>query len=75
MPIFYEQTPMLTASRNGKSIQYIVKAVALYLVTRQETYLKKICKNDCVTIVIFILKLFLKILQYSQENTCIGVSF
>ena len=53
------------STRNMKHVNFVPKDVQRILSSR-----KSIMNRKCST-----RKLFLKILQYSQENTCVGISF
>ena len=53
------------STRNMKHVNFVPKDVQRILSSR-----KSIMNRKCFT-----RKLFLKILQYSQENTCVGISF
>ena len=53
------------STRNMKHVNFVPKDVQRILSSR-----KNIMNRKCST-----RKLFLKISQYSQENTCVGISF
>ena len=53
------------STRNMKHVNFVPKDVQRILSSR-----KSIMNRKCST-----RKLFLKISQYSQENTCVGISF
>ena len=53
------------STRSMKNVNFVPKDVQTFLSSR-----KSIMNSKCCT-----RKLFLKISQYSQENTCVGISF